>query len=105
MTIRFGVSALSLLCFACHPQIAKTESNVAVGSLSLHVVCAGKGRPAVVFESGLGTDSTVWDQVQPDVSRFTLACAYDRAGLGSSSPAPRPHSNLQMAEELHRLLP
>lgn len=92
-----------LCCFGCHPQVAKTE-KVAVGSLSLHVVCAGKGRPAVVFDSGLGTDSTVWAEVQRGVSRFTQACAYDRAGLGSSSPAPRPHGNLQMADELHRLL-
>ncbi len=47
---------------------------------------------------------TAWDDVQPEVGRFTRVCAYDRAGLGYSSSAPRPHSNRQMARELGVLL-
>jgi pimeloyl-ACP methyl ester carboxylesterase len=75
-----------------------------VGDLSLHIVCRGEGRPPVVLEAGLGNDSSVWSSVLPELARTTQVCAYDRAGLGASSRAPRPHSNRQMADELHALL-
>jgi pimeloyl-ACP methyl ester carboxylesterase len=43
--------------------------------------------------------------VQPQIGRFTRACAYDRAGMGySSGAAPSPHTNRRMARELHALL-
>jgi pimeloyl-ACP methyl ester carboxylesterase len=58
----------------------------------------------VVFESGLGLDSTAWSAVQENVSEFSRACAYDRAGRGKSSPPPYPHGQQQMARELHELL-
>jgi len=58
----------------------------------------------VVLESGLGNDGQIWSQVQPEVGSFTRACAYDRAGLGKSSAAPRPHTSREMAGELHALL-
>jgi pimeloyl-ACP methyl ester carboxylesterase len=75
-----------------------------VRGLSLHVVCRGEGSPPVILEAGMGNDSSVWSSVLPEVARTTQVCAYDRAGLGASSPAPRPHSNRQMADELHDLL-
>jgi pimeloyl-ACP methyl ester carboxylesterase/membrane-associated phospholipid phosphatase len=80
------------------------DTNVQVGSLSLHLVCAGSGTPTVVLDAGLGNDARAWSRVQPEVATFTRVCAYDRAGLGSSSPPPRPHSNSQMAAELRELL-
>jgi pimeloyl-ACP methyl ester carboxylesterase len=92
-----------LLAVACHGGNT-LDSKVPVGSLSLHVLCKGTGTPAVVLESGLGNDARAWERVQPDVAKFTRVCAYDRAGLGSSGPPPRPHGNRQMAEELHGLL-
>ena len=72
--------------------------------VSLHIHCVGHGEPRVIFDAGLGSDGTVWSNVLPEVGRFTTACAYDGAGLGQSGPAPRPHTNRRMAEELHALL-
>src|SRR5262245_42399404 len=53
----------------------------------LHLVCAGHGGPAVVFESGIAASSLSWSRVLRDVAAFTRACAYDRAGLGWSDPS------------------
>lgn len=75
------------------------------GGVSMHIVCEGTGSPAVVLEAGGGGGARVWSEVQPDVARSTRVCAYDRAGIGRSSPpAPGPHSLDQLVEELHSLL-
>jgi len=66
----------------------------------LHVVCAGDGRPAVVFESGIAASSLSWTRVMPTVAAFTRACAYDRAGLGWSAPARTPRTVATMLREL-----
>jgi pimeloyl-ACP methyl ester carboxylesterase len=80
------------------------DGMVDIGGLSLHIHCIGEGLPIVVLDSGLGLTGEAWDDVQPDVGRFTRVCAYDRAGRGYSSPAPKPHPNRQMARELGVLL-
>jgi len=83
---------------------AVTDELVDVGGLSLHIRCVGDATPVVVLDAGLGDDGGVWSQVQPELGRFARACAYDRAGTGSSSAAPRPHTSRQMVRELHTLL-
>src|SRR5687767_3018227 len=75
--------------------------RVRVAELELYIRCQGAGPSTVVFESGLGLDSTAWSAVQESVSEFSRACAYDRAGRGKSSPPPYPHGQQQMARELH----
>src|SRR2546422_1727822 len=77
---------------------------VDVGGYRLHISCTGKGSPTVVLIAGGGDFSFDWDLVQPDVSRFTRACSYDRAGLAWSDPGPTPHTMGQDAYELHTLL-
>lgn len=94
--------ALLVLSVGCKKKTMDT--HLPVGGLSLHIVCRGDGRPAVILEAGLGNDSSVWSSVMPDIANTTEVCAYDRAGMGTSSKAPRPHSNQQMADELHALL-
>jgi pimeloyl-ACP methyl ester carboxylesterase len=70
----------------------------------LNLVCMGKGSPTVVFESGAGGTAADWRKVQPEVARFTRACAYDRAGYGFSDPADRPSDGANAVEDLRRLL-
>ena len=70
----------------------------------LHVVCAGNGRPSVLFESGIAASSLSWSRVLRDVATFTRACAYDRAGLGWSDPARRPRTVTRMLAELRGVL-
>lgn len=103
------VIALALL--ACHGAAqsrpapnAFTEGVVEAGGVALHVLCMGHGSPTVVFDAGLGNTGAIWKDVQPAVSRVTKACVYDRAGLGESGPAPRPHTSRQMVDELHAVL-
>jgi pimeloyl-ACP methyl ester carboxylesterase len=83
---------------------AVLDGSFEVGALRLHLRCEGSGAPLVVFEAGLGLDSSTWHLVQPEVAKVTRACAYDRAGRGLSGPAPYPHDQRRMAEELHALL-
>lgn len=77
---------------------------VDVGGFRLHLNCTGKGGPAAVLIAGGGDFSFDWGLVQPDVSRFTRVCSYDRAGLAWSDPGPTPRTMRQEAYELHTLL-
>lgn len=87
---------------AVHAPIV--DGIVDVGGTSLHIHCAGEGTPVVVLESGLGLDGGSWADVQPGIATFTRACVSDRAGMGYSTVAKKPHSNRQMALELYTLL-
>jgi pimeloyl-ACP methyl ester carboxylesterase len=75
-----------------------------VGGFRLHLNCTGQNGPAVVLIAGGGDFSFDWGLVQPDVSRFTRVCSYDRAGLAWSDPGPTPRTMRQEASELHTLL-
>lgn len=45
-----------------------------------------------------------WVAVQRDVSQFTQACWYDRAGYGWSDPARGPRTSADAASDLHAVL-
>jgi pimeloyl-ACP methyl ester carboxylesterase len=71
----------------------------------LFMDCHGAGPRTVVLDSGLGVDSNAtWARVRPAVARFTRVCQYDRAGMGSSPPGPRPRTSQRMVDELRALL-
>ena len=70
----------------------------------LHLDCRGASTPSVIFDAALGASSLSWSLVQPDVSRFTRACAYDRAGFGWSEAGPLPRTAARIADELRTLL-
>ncbi len=77
---------------------------VRVNKRRMHIHVTGEGRPAVVFESGMGASCLSWSQVQPAVAEFSRAVSYDRAGQGWSDAARAPRTAEQMAQELHTLL-
>src|ERR687894_428130 len=77
---------------------------VDVGGHSLHINCAGRGRPAVVLDAGSGGFSAQWVRVQQQVSVTTRVCAYDRAGMGWSEMGPEPRGAERITGELHALL-
>jgi len=85
-------------------QYAAPGEWIDVSGQHLHLVCAGNGRPTVVFESGIAASSLSWARVLRDVSAFTRACAYDRAGLGWSDPARTPRTVTRMVTELRGVL-
>jgi pimeloyl-ACP methyl ester carboxylesterase len=70
----------------------------------MHLYCSGEGSPAIVLESGLGDDFTLWAKVQPSLSVTTRTCSYDRAGFGWSESQPGPRDSDSIADQLHALL-
>ena len=105
-----GLTAVALAGFASGAPAVASEAEsppgvlVGVGLHRLHIHCTGRGSPSVIFESGLGGTSLDWVRVQPEVSRFTRACSYDRAGYGWSERGPEPRHADRIARELDRLL-
>jgi pimeloyl-ACP methyl ester carboxylesterase len=85
-------------------QFAAPGTLIDVGGRRLHYRCAGSGEPAVVFEAGIAASSVSWSIVQPQVSTFTRACSYDRAGLAWSDPGERRRSIPGFVAELRSLL-
>ena len=71
---------------------------------ALHVERHGARRPTVVFESGMGACGAWWGAVVPRVAVRATAVVYDRAGLGGSSPDPRPRTLARLAGDLVDLL-
>lgn len=67
----------------------------------LHVLQQGSGRPAVILEAGLAASSLSWARVQPLAASFSGTSAYDRAGLGWSTPLKSHPSLAQMLDDLH----
>jgi pimeloyl-ACP methyl ester carboxylesterase len=66
--------------------------------------CSGQGEPTVVFDSSAHTAGYRWVALQPQISTFTRACWYDRAGYGWSDAGPSPRTFGAVANDLHALL-
>lgn len=77
---------------------------VEVNEAQIHLHCIGSGTPTVVLESGTGSSSAVWMDVQPEIAKFTRVCSYDRPGLGWSKQRGGAGGAVQTADELHALL-
>src|SRR5688572_29454692 len=77
---------------------------VNVGGHRLHLWCTGGGSPVVVLEAGLGGSALEWSRVQPEITKTTRVCSYDRAGMGWSDMGPNPRSAAQIVSELRTLL-
>src|ERR1043165_6132649 len=85
-------------------QLSVQTQDIDVGGHKLRLKIAGTGTPTVVLEYGLGGSINHWDDVFPEVARFTRVVAYDRAGYGKSELGPEPRSQTRIATELHTLL-
>lgn len=109
-----GVVILSLVAAGSLYQLIGAKSSarkftppgtlVDVDGQRLHVVCAGSGKPTVLFESGIAASSLSWARIQREVATFTHTCAYDRAGLGWSDPARSPRTVARMLREMRGVL-
>jgi pimeloyl-ACP methyl ester carboxylesterase len=78
---------------------------VDVGGRRMQIDCRGSGSPTVVLESGLDyLGSLSWAAVQDSIARPTRVCAYSRAGILWSDPAPAPFHVGQVAADLHAAL-
>jgi pimeloyl-ACP methyl ester carboxylesterase len=101
-----------VLLSLCSPSIARAQQPIKsqlldIGGRRLFITCQGevkRGQPIVILDSGLGSDSTAWNLVQPKVAKFARVCSYDRAGLGQSDKAPKRGDGDRIIGDLHRLL-
>jgi pimeloyl-ACP methyl ester carboxylesterase len=109
------LSAIVVLCFAgfAYNTVAGTRlarAHPVLGSFyivdgrRMHLDCTGEGTPTVILESGVGDDWLIWQAVQPELSRVSRVCSYDRFGLGWSEPSPGPRDAITIAAQLHTLL-
>lgn len=89
-------------------QSVALDEMIDVGGYRLHINCAGaisKGGPTVVMDAGGYDSSESWNQVQPQLAKFTRTCVYDRAGLGKSELRPDPsYPSQEIVKDLHTLL-
>jgi pimeloyl-ACP methyl ester carboxylesterase len=78
---------------------------VDIGGRRLQLDCRGTGSPTVVLESGLDNlGSLSWAAVHDSIARTTRACAYSRAGILWSDPAPGPFDAERIPRDLHAAL-
>jgi pimeloyl-ACP methyl ester carboxylesterase len=78
-----------------------------VGGYQMHLYCTGENvdeSPTVILENGLGSISSAWALVQPEIAKATRVCSYDRAGMGWSDSSPQPRDAQHIVTELHTLL-
>lgn len=75
-----------------------------VGGYSLYVEDSGTGKVTVIFDAGMGDDSSVWNKVAEEVSQFSRVITYDRAGLGWSEESPHERDSKVIVDELHSVL-
>lgn len=75
---------------------------------SLALVCWGEGEPTVIYDAGTGSGGKgALAQAGPvkELAATTRVCTYDRAGTGTSDPAPeRPRTVDDIVDDLHALL-
>lgn len=82
----------------------KTGEMFDVGGYSLYVEDYGTGKVNVIFDSGMGDDLSVWNQVADEVSKFSRVITYDRAGLGWSEKSSKERDSNAIVEELHSIV-
>ena len=78
---------------------------VDIGGRRLQLDCRGAGSPTVVLEAGLDyLGSLSWAAVHDSLARTTRVCAYSRAGIMWSDPAPGAFDVERVAHDLHAAL-
>jgi pimeloyl-ACP methyl ester carboxylesterase len=102
VVLGFSYNALSLRYYRA---VAGVPGRLfTVEGYRMHLFCTGHGTPAIILDAGLGDDSLIWAKVQPQLSRRTTVCAYDRAGYGWSESRPDQRDANSIAAQLHGLL-
>ena len=101
-------SALAAVSVLVSSEVAASRDAVlAVNGQNLHIETSGASGPIIVFEAGLGNDSTTWKLIAGPIAQFARVVLYDRAGLGRSLPMNNKGSAItadEVATNLHALL-
>lgn len=79
-------------------------SEVDVGGVQTGYALAGHGRPAVVFEAGLGDGKESFSSVFTELKSDTTVFAYDRPGYGGGGRFASDEDGVRTGEEVARHL-
>ena len=101
--VRSGGPGPWLARFSLATPYAPQGRLVDIGGRSVYLDCRGQGSPTVVLESGMGGGAGSWGTVLDAMAATTRTCAYDRPGLGSSTPRGR-HTLADTVADLHKAL-
>lgn len=73
-------------------EIARSSEQIDIGGRALHLECWGErvaGEPTVLLITGQGPTTSSWELMAGEFAADGHhLCAYDRAGVGGSDPAP-----------------
>ena len=110
----FGIVLVALAIFGAIYQIVAAEIDrrtysprgqlYTVNGHSMHLVCMGKGSPAVILQAGATADSLWWYRVQRQLAAHTQVCAFDRPGMGWSDAVSGSRDPLTINRELNALI-
>lgn len=92
---------------ASSPTGASVTIEADIDGRTIAGSCSGpsdSARPTVVLVTGLGNPRTQLQQIRTALRDDTYVCAYDRAGLGESSPAPASQTLTEAADDLGAFL-
>jgi pimeloyl-ACP methyl ester carboxylesterase len=102
------IALLTSFFALCAPTPADSRDEILTfGDQNLHIEMQGESGPTVVFEAGLGNDTSTWKLVAGPVAKFARVVLYDRPGLGQSVPLMNTSSAItadQVATNLRKLL-
>ena len=83
------------------PRIGK---SVDIGGRTMNIFCSGSGSPAVILDTGGANPGLAWEDTRAEISKFSQACWFDRAGIGWSDSGPYPRTSAAVSADLHALL-
>jgi pimeloyl-ACP methyl ester carboxylesterase len=74
------------------------------GDRGLYLRCSGIGSPTTILEGGDEDTTDSYDFAFDRLAKTARTCAYDRANLGRSDPAPAPRGTKEYLADLEHLL-
>lgn len=85
-------------------QIKPPGKLFKVNDYQIHLYCTGSGSPTVILEAASGGLASSWGWIQPEVSKYTRVCSYDRKGRGWSTGNNETINLEETAKDLHAVL-
>jgi pimeloyl-ACP methyl ester carboxylesterase len=102
-------SIFTLFLFSFCFQSLAQEKLVTINGSNYRVYLKGfenraENSPAIIFESGMGSELGNWDTVIDEISSFAPVFAYDRAGIGKSDQTFEMPTPKLVSENLQSIL-
>ena len=101
-SIKATVGALLVLIFVSVLPGDSRDQTLTIDGQKIHIETLGVYlNTIVVFEAGLGNNSSTWRLVAGPVATFARVVLYDRAGLGQSLPMMTKNSGATAEEVVY----